>query len=48
MILFLPRCIDDLQAANALYSSVCGLFLVYTSVRDQYEENILRTVFFSA
>ena len=35
-ILILPRCIDDLQASNPLYSSICGLFLVYTSVRDQY------------
>ena len=37
-ILILPRCIDDLQATDPLYSSICGLFLVCTSVRDQYLE----------
>ncbi len=36
VIQILPQCIDDLQAANPLYSSICGLFLVYTPVRDQY------------
>ena len=36
IILILPRCIDDLQASDPLYSSICGLFLVYTSVRNQY------------
>ena len=35
-IILLPRCTDDLQASNSLYSSICGLFLVYTSVRNQY------------
>ncbi len=35
-ILILPRCTDDLQASDPLYPSICGLFLVYTSVRDQY------------
>ena len=34
LILILPRCIDDLQASNTLYSRICGLFLVYTSVRN--------------
>ena len=35
-IITLPRCTDDLQASNPLYSSIYGLLLVYTSVRDQY------------
>ena len=41
LILILPRCIDDLQASDPIYSSICGLFLVYTPVRNQYYDLLI-------